>query len=56
MKIIDLVIALAYFSIPVQIVIGLCKFPRVTRRATKKVVVLLILFALFIFLYTNIKV
>jgi hypothetical protein len=46
----DLVITLAYFSIPVQIVIGLVKFPRVTRRATTKVVVLLILFALFIFL------
>src|SRR6056300_1919797 len=46
----DLAITVAYFSIPVQIVIGLCKFPRVTRRATKKVVVLLILFALFIFL------
>ena len=46
----DLAITVAYFSIPVQIVIGLCKYPRVTRRATKKVVVLLILFALFIFL------
>ena len=52
MKIIDLTIAIAYFSIPVQIVIGLCKFPRLTRRATKmkKVVILLILFAFFIFL------
>lgn len=50
MKIIDLIIALAYFSIPVQIVFGLCKFPRLTRRATTKVVVLLVLFALFIFL------
>ena len=50
MKIIDLIIALAYFSIPFQIVFGLCKFPRLTRRATTKVVVLLVLFALFIFL------
>lgn len=50
MKIIDLIIALAYFSIPVQILVALCKFPRLTRRATKKVVTLLVLFALFIFL------
>ena len=46
----DLIITISYFSIPVQILVGLCKFPRVTRRATKRVVILLVLFALFIFL------
>lgn len=46
----DLVIFLAYFSIPVQILWGLCRFPRLTRRATKRVVILLVLFALFIFM------
>ncbi|KAL3778404.1 hypothetical protein HJC23_012117 [Cyclotella cryptica] len=45
----DLLITVAYFSIPIQILIALCKFPRLTRRATTRVVVLLVLFALFIF-------
>ncbi|KAL3810520.1 hypothetical protein ACHAXA_001872, partial [Cyclostephanos tholiformis] len=44
------IITISYFSIPVQILVGLWKFPRVTRRATKQVVILLVLFALFIFL------
>lgn len=78
----DLLITVAYFSIPLQVSLheptrgtvcvsdfhqtnspsaipttrfdqllwALCKFPRVTRRATKRVVLLLVLFALFIFL------
>lgn len=46
----DLIITVAYFTIPVQILVGLWKYPRVTRRATPRVVVLLVLFALFIFL------
>lgn len=46
----DLVITIAYFSIPIQILVALCKFPRVTKRATKRVVILLVLFAFFIFL------
>ena len=46
----DLIITISYFSIPIQILVGLCKYPRVTRRATKRVVILLVLFALFIFL------
>ncbi|KAL3797244.1 hypothetical protein HJC23_004536 [Cyclotella cryptica] len=45
----DLLITVAYFSIPIQILIALFKFPRLTRRATTRVVVLLVLFALFIF-------
>lgn len=46
----DFFITIAYFSIPLQILVALCKFPRLTRQATKRVVILLILFALFIFL------
>jgi hypothetical protein len=46
----DLAITIAYFSIPFQILVGLCRFPRLTRRATTRVVILLVLFALFIFL------
>lgn len=46
----DLIITISYFSIPMQILVGLWKFPRVTRRATKRVVILLVLFAFFIFL------
>lgn len=47
----DLIIAISYLSIAIQILVGLVKFRRVTRRATKttQLVVLLVLFALVIF-------
>ncbi|KAL7478292.1 hypothetical protein ACHAW6_004061 [Cyclotella cf. meneghiniana] len=45
----DLLITVAYFSIPVQILVALFKFPRLARRASMRVVILLVLFALFIF-------
>lgn len=49
MRIDDLLITIAYFSIPIQLVFSLWKYPRLTTMPLR-VFVLLILFALFIFL------
>jgi class 3 adenylate cyclase len=48
----DLVITVAYFSIPLQIFYSLFQYPRLAERTiqVKKFVILLVLFALFIFL------
>ena len=48
----DLVITVAYFSIPLQIVFSLYQYPRLAEKTlqTKKIAILLVLFALFIFL------
>jgi signal transduction histidine kinase/CheY-like chemotaxis protein len=45
----DLIIALSYFSIPLQILASLWKYPRMASMPIK-IVILLVLFALFIFL------
>ena len=49
LSIADLVITVAYFSIPIQILASLWKYPRMANMPAK-IVLLLILFALFIFL------
>ena len=49
LSIADLVITVAYFSIPIQILASLWKYPRMANMPPK-IVLLLILFALFIFL------
>jgi hypothetical protein len=49
LRIDDLIITIAYFSIPLQIVVSLWKYPRLASMPLK-ILVLLVLFALFIFL------
>ena len=48
MRIDDLIISISYFSIPIQLVISLYRYPRLTKMPNK-IVALLILFALFVF-------
>ena len=49
MNVSDLIITIAYFSIPVQILFSLWQYPRLSRMPTK-IFILVILFALFIFM------
>jgi signal transduction histidine kinase/ActR/RegA family two-component response regulator len=49
LRIDDLIITVAYFSIPVQIVLSLIRYPRLAAMPLK-ILILMILFALFIFL------
>lgn len=49
MRIDDLIITVAYFSIPVQLLASLCRYPRLAGAMPLKIVGLLVLFALFIF-------
>eukprot|EP00563_Minutocellus_polymorphus_P000171 CAMPEP_0181043436 /NCGR_PEP_ID=MMETSP1070-20121207/12708_1 /TAXON_ID=265543 /ORGANISM="Minutocellus polymorphus, Strain NH13" /LENGTH=297 /DNA_ID=CAMNT_0023121767 /DNA_START=127 /DNA_END=1016 /DNA_ORIENTATION=+ len=47
----DLLITVAYFSIPLQLVVAICRYPHLGRKAASfPVVILVVLFALFIFL------
>jgi len=49
MRMFDLIIAIAYFSIPIQLLASLYRYPRLTSMP-RRIFVLLVLFALFIFL------